>query len=134
MRRNQGRAMDELVGRITQNVGIDEGTARNAVRIIMSFLYQEGARDKVVALAERIPGAEAYIEADDEDSAATLGGLGGLMGGGAMAVLGKLQGLGLGMGQIQGVTQETVNFAREKAGADIVNDIVASIPGLSQFV
>jgi hypothetical protein len=51
-----------------------------------------------------------------------------------MAVLGKLQGLGLGMGEIQGVTQETVNFARERGGADLVNDIVASIPGLSQFV
>ena len=48
-----------------------------------------------------------------------------LMGGGAMAVLGKLQGIGLGMGQIQSVTKETVSFAREKAGEDVVNDIVA---------
>jgi hypothetical protein len=38
------------------------------------------------------------------------------------------------MGQIQGVTQETVDFAREKAGEEIINEIVASIPGLSQFV
>jgi hypothetical protein len=126
--------MDELIGRITGKVGLDDSTARNAVRVILSFLYQEGDREKMVALAERIPGAEAYIEASDEDSSATLGGLGGLMGGGAMAVLGKLQGLGLGMGQIQGVTQETVGFAREKAGRDLVDDVVASIPGLSQFV
>jgi hypothetical protein len=56
------------------------------------------------------------------------------MGSGAMAVLGELQGLGLGMGQIQGVTKETVDFARERAGDDVVNDIVASIPGLGQFV
>ena len=59
-------------------------------------------------------GAETYIDTSDADSSATLGGLGGLMGGGAMAVLGELQALGLGMGQIQGVTQETVNFARER--------------------
>ena len=39
------------------------------------------------------------------------------MGGGAMEVLGKLQAIGLGMGEIQGVTKETVDFAREKAGA-----------------
>ena len=38
------------------------------------------------------------------------------------------------MGQIQAVTKETVDFAREKAGDDVVNDIVASIPGLGQFV
>jgi hypothetical protein len=126
--------MEELIGRITGNVGLDDATARSAVGVILSFLYQAGDREKVVALAERIPGAETYIEASDDDSSATLGGLGGLMGGAAMEVLGKLQALGLGMGEIQGVTQETVNFAREKAGADLVNDIVASIPGLDQFV
>jgi hypothetical protein len=126
--------MEELIGRITRNVGIDEATARNAVGVIFSFLYQEGPSDKVATLAERIPGAAAYIQTSDNDNSATLGGLGGLMGGGAMAVLGKLQGLGLGMGQIQGVTHETVEFAREKGGRDLVDEIIGSIPGLSQFV
>ncbi len=126
--------MEELIGRITGNVGLDDGTARAAVGVILSFLYQAGDREKVVTLAERIPGAEAYIEATDDDSSATLGGLGGLMGGAAMEVLGRLQGLGLGMGEIQGVTQETVSFAREKAGGELVDDIVASVPGLGQFV
>lgn len=126
--------MDELINRITANVGVDADTARAAVRIILSFLAQQGDKDKVTALAKSIPGAEQYIETTEDDSASLLGGLGGLMGGGAMAVLGKLQGIGLGMGQIQAVTKETVGFAREKAGSDIVDDIIASIPGLSQFV
>ena len=126
--------MEELISRLTGSVGLDETTARAAVRAIFTFLYQEGPKDKVATLAERIPGAESYIDTSDDDSAASLGGLGALMGGGAMAVLGKLQGLGLGMGEIQGVTQETVGFAREKAGPELVNDIVASIPGLGQFV
>jgi hypothetical protein len=126
--------MEELITRITNSVGIDETTARNAVGIILSFLYREGNREKVVALIEHIPGAEDLVNHGDTDSSATLGGLSGLMGGGAMAVLGELQGLGLGMGQIQGVTQETVNFARECASDEIVNDVVASIPGLEQFI
>jgi hypothetical protein len=126
--------MDELIGRITNNHSIDDSTARQAVRTILSFLYEEGDREKVVQLAARIPGAEAYIEAGDPDAAETLGGFGGLMGSGAMAVLGKLQALGLGMGQIQAVTQETVDYARERAGDDLVNEVVGSIPGLSQFV
>jgi hypothetical protein len=126
--------MEELIERIVKNVGLGEENAHAAVRVILSFLYHEGDRHKVAALADRIPGCAEYLEADEEDSSATLGGLGGLMGGGVMEVLGKLQGLGLGMGQIQAVTQETVNFAREKAGDDVVNDIVASIPGLGQFV
>jgi hypothetical protein len=126
--------MEELIGRITANASVDDSTARSAVRIILSFLHNAGDREKVVALAERIPGLEQYIEPGEGEPAGTLAGFGGLMGGGAMAVLGELQGLGLGMGQIQSITKETVGFAREKAGADIVNDIVASIPGLSQFV
>lgn len=126
--------MEELITRITANAGLDESKAREAVRIILTFLYREGDRDKIVSLASAIPGSELYVDAVDDDSAGTLGGLGGLMGGGAMAVLGQLQNLGLGMGQIQSVAQETVAFAREKAGPDLVNDVVSSIPGLSQFV
>ena len=126
--------MEELIARIVANVGIDDSTAHKAVRIILSFLYQQGEREKVTALAAAIPGAAEYIDESEPDSAATLGGLGGLMGGGAMEVLSKLQAIGLGMGDIQGVTKETVDFARDKAGADVVNDVVASIPGLGQFV
>ena len=126
--------MEELIQRIVSNVGVDDATARDAVRVILSFLFQEGDREKVAVLAQRIPGSEAFIETSEDDSMGTLGGLGGMMGGGAMAVLGKLQGIGLGMSQIQGVAQETINFARERAGRDIVDDIVASIPGLGQFV
>jgi hypothetical protein len=126
--------MDELINRITTTSGVDADKAREAVGIILSFLFQQGDREKVAALAKSIPGAEQYLGATEDDSGGLLGGLGGLMGGGAMAVLGKLQGIGLGMGQIQSVTKETVSFAREKAGDDVVNDIIASIPGLSQFV
>ncbi len=126
--------MEELITRIVSNVGIEPGAAHDAVRIILSFLYQHGDREKVAALADKIPGASEYVGADEADSAATLGGFGGLMGGGAMEVLGKLQAIGLGMGQIQAVTKETVDFAREKAGEDVVNEIVGSIPGLGQFV
>jgi hypothetical protein len=126
--------MDELINRITANVGIDADTARSAVRIILSFLSQQGDKEKVAALAASIPGADQFIDDTEDDSASLLGGLGGLMGGGAMQVLSKLQATGLGMGQIQAVTKETVAYAREKAGDDIVNDIIGSIPGLSQFV
>jgi hypothetical protein len=51
-----------------------------------------------------------------------------------MAVMGQLHGAGLGMGDIQAVTKETVNFAKEKAGAETVDAVLAKIPGVSQFV
>ena len=49
--------MEELISRIVGNVGIDDATAHQAVRIILSFLYQQGDREKVTALASKIPGA-----------------------------------------------------------------------------
>lgn len=126
--------MEELVARIVSKVGIDESVARDAIGIIFTFLRKEAPADKVAVLLAKIPGAATFMADDDGDSAETLGGLGGLMGGGAMAVVGKLQSLGLGLGAIQGVTQETIGFAREKAGDEAVRDVVGAIPGLGQFL
>jgi hypothetical protein len=126
--------MEELVARIVSKVGIDESVARDAIGIIFTFLRNEAPADKIAVLVAKIPGAATFMADDDGDSAETLGGLGGLMGGGAMAVVGKLQTLGLGLGAIQGVTQETIGFAREKAGDEAVREVVGAIPGLSQFL
>ena len=122
--------MEELIQRIVAKVGVDEAVAKSAVSVVMSFLHKEGPSDKVEQLAGQIGGDDLLAQAGgDNDSP-----LGGMMGGGAMAVLGELQGLGLGMGEIQGVTQETISFAKEKGGEELVNEIVSAIPGLSQFV
>jgi hypothetical protein len=122
--------MEELLQRIVAKVGIDESVAKSAVSVIMSFLHKEGPSEKVEQLAGQIGGEDLLSQSgSDADSM-----LDGIMGGGAMAVLGELQGLGLDMGEIQGVTQETISFAKEKGGEDLVNEIVSAIPGLSQFV
>ena len=128
--------MDELINRITTNVGIDADTAREAVRIILSFLYQQGDREKVAALAESIPGRRAFIdEGDRDDSAATLGGLGGLMGGGAMAVLGKLQAHRARHGRRsrRSPRRRWTSRARRPATRSSTTSS-RSIPGLGQFV
>jgi hypothetical protein len=70
------------------------------------------------------------------------GGLKGLMGvsagsmggGGLMALGAELMGLGLGMEQIQAVGKEVFALAREVAGDQVVGEISAAIPGLSQFI
>jgi hypothetical protein len=38
------------------------------------------------------------------------------------------------MGQVQSVTKEIIAYTREKAGDEAIGEIVAAIPGLSQFV
>lgn len=131
--------MEELIGRIVSNVGIDEGLAQKAVGMILGFLQQEGPEDKVSSLMGALPGAEDLISAASGDGGGgggLMGAVGGLMGGGggAMALMGQLTGAGLGMGDVQGVASEVVGFAKEKAGEDTVTEIVGAIPGLDQFV
>ncbi|MBV6658430.1 MAG: DUF2267 domain-containing protein [Devosiaceae bacterium] len=147
--------MDELIGRIVSAVGIDEGTAQTAIGVILGFLNKEGPSDAVGQLMGALPGAEDLMaqvaggaEADGGGGGlmGALGGLagggglagavGGLMGGssgGLMGAASELMSAGLDMGQIQGVTQEVVGFAREKAGDDVVQQIVAQIPGMDEF-
>lgn len=118
--------MNELLDRLVAKVGVERGVAEKAVGIILAFLLKEGPSDKVQALVNLMPGAEAAVQAAASDGGF---GMGGIMGVGT-----KLMAAGLGMDQMQGVTREIIAFAREKAGEDTVGEIVGSIPGLSQFV
>jgi hypothetical protein len=120
--------MDELVGRLAAKAGIDGAVAEKTVGIILNFLRNEGPPDKVQALIDVIPGAEAAIAASNNNS-----GLARLMGGGLMAVGTRLMGLGLGMGEIQSIARELFRFGRDKIGADQMGEIIAGTPGLSQF-
>src|SRR5437763_15884033 len=83
--------MDELIGRLAVKAGIDDAVAEKTIGIILGFLRNEGPSDKVQALIDQIPGAEAAIAASGNG-----GSLGNLMGGGLMALGTKLMGLEIG--------------------------------------
>ena len=69
--------MDELIGRLASKAGIDSAVAEKTIGIVLGFLRKEGPSDKVQALIDQIPGAEAAIAANNSS-----GGLARLMGGG----------------------------------------------------
>jgi hypothetical protein len=121
--------MDELIGRLVANVGVDRAAAEKAVAIILQFLVQEGPADKVQDLVDKLPGAAAAIQAAPADN-----GAGGMFGSGVMAAGTRMMAAGLSMGQVQAVTRETIAFARERVGEDAVGEIVGAIPGLGQFI
>jgi hypothetical protein len=123
---NEG-TMNELIDRLVANVGIDKPTAEKAVGIILAFLKKEGPPERVQPLIDSLPGAEALMEAQQ-------GGGGMFDMGGVMGVGTKLMGAGLSMTQVQSVTKEIIAYTREKAGDEAIGEIVAAIPGLSQFV
>jgi hypothetical protein len=119
--------MDELIGRLVASVGVDRAAAEKAVGIILDFLRKEGPADKVQAIIDRLPGAQALMQAQ-QDAGGGFG-MGGIMGAGT-----KMMAAGLSMSQVQGVTRETIAYTREKAGEDAIGEIVGAIPGLSQFI
>jgi hypothetical protein len=124
--------MDELVARLVADIGIDRATAEKAVGIILDFLVKEGPADKVQPLLAKLPGAEAVMQqaaAASESGGLMAGAMGGVMGAGM-----RMMSAGLSMGQVQSVTRAVIAFTREKAGEDAVGEIVAAIPGLSQFI
>jgi hypothetical protein len=122
--------MDELVERLTAKCGVERSAGEKSVGIILDFLRKEGPPDKVQALLDKMPGAEALAASAGEQGAG--GGMFGM--GGIMGAANRLMAAGLSMGQVQSVTREVVAYAREKAGEDAVGEVVGAIPGLSQFV
>jgi len=122
--------MDELIARLVANVGVDREAAKKSVGIILDFLVKEGPAGKVQALIDKIPGAQALMQAEQAGGGAvSMFAMGGLMGAGT-----KMMAAGLSMGQVQGVTKEIIAYSREKVGEDAVGEIVGAIPGLSQFI
>ncbi|MDW9698658.1 hypothetical protein GOB04_14505 [Sinorhizobium meliloti] len=131
--------MSELVTRVAENVGIETATAEKAVGIILGFLQREAAEGPVAQMIEAIPGAPELVAQYNGEGSNGGGLLGGLMsaiggGGGVMALGQQLMSQGLGMGEITALAKETIAFAKEKAGDEVVDEVVASVPGLSQFV
>ena len=118
--------MNELITRIADTVGIDAATAEKAVGAILAFLQSEGPADKVKQMLASVPGAEELIAQAPADGMLSMGGV--------MGLGQKLMGMGLGMGEISSVAKETMGYARENGAGDSIDEIVAAIPGLSQFV
>jgi len=130
--------MEELIKRIMAAAGIDEEVAKNAIGIILGFLNKEGPEDKMQQIFDALPGAAELVAAREETrgGGGLLGGLGSMMGGGmgAMAALNELTNAGLDMDGVQSVVKELVSYAKEKAGDDVVDEVISQIPGLSQIV
>ncbi|OHV76036.1 hypothetical protein [Rhizobium sp. LCM 4573] len=130
--------MNELVTRVAENVGIAPDVAEKAVGMMLGFLQREADDGAVARMIEAIPGATelvAQFNGEGSNGGGLLGGLMSAIGGGGVMGLGQqLMSQGLGMGEITSLAKETIAVAREHAGDEVVDTVVSSVPGLSQFV
>lgn len=130
--------MNEIVTQIADRVGIEPDLAEKALGMMLGFLQREADDGAVAKMIEAIPGAPDLVAQYAGVGAPGSGLLGGLMnaigGGGIMGLGQQLMSQGLGMGEITSLAKETIAIARQYAGDGVVDEVVGSVPGLSQFV
>jgi hypothetical protein len=127
--------MEDLIARIAAAAGVEPEIAKKSVETIFAFLRKEGPQAEVDSLFAAVPGAaEAANAAARESSEGAPDGLIGAMDGGLMGLVGRLSGLGLGMGEMQTIGRQVFAYVREKAGDELVGQVAAAIPGLAQFL
>lgn len=119
--------MEEIIAKVAAQAGIEPATAAKAVGAILNFLKKEAPAEHTATMLEKLPGAAELIA--NAGGGGLFGGMGGIMGLGT-----QLMGAGLSMGQVQTVGKALFAAAREQVGEETMGQIVASIPGLSQFV
>jgi len=129
--------MQDLIDRIVEKTGLAPEMAEKATGIMLSLVKTQGDKAKVTQLFDAIPGAGELAQLHGGDGArggGLLGMLGGGMMGGPLAAVSKLQASGLSMDQIKILGKETLGYAKEKAGDDLVKDVASSIPGISGYL
>ncbi|CAN5284515.1 DUF2780 domain-containing protein [soil metagenome] len=129
--------MKDLIARVSKTTGLDAAKAEKALGIMLSLVKTQGNQQKVEELFAKLPGAAALAKkhgGDGSKGGGLLGLLGGGLMGGPLAAVSKLQAAGLSMSQIKALGTETLDYAKEKAGSDLVKQVAGSIPGLSGYV
>lgn len=128
--------MQELIARIVTKTGLDPQRAEKALGIMLALVKSQGNQQKVGELFAKLRGADELARTHGSDGARGGGLLGRLAGGlgGPLAAITKLQAAGLTMEQIKQLGSETLGYAKEVAGEDLVKQVASSIPGLGSYV
>ena len=131
--------MQELIARIVTTAGLPPEKAEKALGIVLTLIQTQGNQNKVQELFDKLPGAAELARKQGGDGAGRGGGgllgmLAGGMMGGPLAAVSKLTAAGLSMDQIKALGTTTLDYAKEKAGSQLVKEVAGSIPGLSGYV
>jgi len=150
------RLMQEFIKLAATILGITEEVARSATSSLLSLIAAAAPAADVQALLSRLPGAGDLLRAFTPQppapppppprgsTAAVMGAVGELMSNAAVAVQGAV-GTGAAFLNLLGqfgldprrATQFVglfVDFARQQAGAEVVDRVIAAIPGARQIL
>jgi hypothetical protein len=125
--------MDDLISRIANAAGIEPALAEQALGAVLHFLQQELPAETLSKLSAVLPGADTVVS-QATGSGGLLDMVTSMMGGGIGALGSQLMGMGLGLDQMQSLGHELFSFTAEKAGPEVVAEILEAVPGLKSFI
>lgn len=133
--------MDELIKQLTAQIGVDQSTANKAVGTVLSLLKKEGGDDLFGKIAAAIPGAQAAADSapspTDTAGGGLLGSVMGMLGGSAgkgLALAAALKALGIQEDKMGSFAAIVIDFIKQKAGPDVVNQLIAKLPMLKSIL
>jgi predicted lipid-binding transport protein (Tim44 family) len=129
--------MQDLITKIMATTGLDATKAEKAVGILLNLIATQGDKPKVDVLFEKMPGARELVNTHGGDGAGGGGFMGILAGGmmgGPLAMITKLQGIGLSVDQIKQVGTLALDHAKQKAGIKAVREAASNIAGLNSYI
>ncbi len=129
--------MKNLIEKMTTTMDLDAAKAEKAVGILLNLVSTQGDKTKVEALFAKMPGAKELVMTHGGDGAGGGGFMGILAGGmmgGPLAMITKLQAIGLTTDQIKQIGTLTIDYAKDQAGIKAVREAAAHIPGLNSYI
>ncbi len=127
--------MDELVDEISEKVGIDADAARAAVGTMLALVKSDGNPELVDQMLSVLPDADDLAGAHPlKKKGGIMGAIGNAVGGNSMAAYGMLTSAGLKDDQIKDIAEIVFDYAKDRAGEELVAEVVSSVPGLSTFM
>jgi hypothetical protein len=129
--------MQEFIQSAVSRLGIGEDQAKSATGGLLNFLKEQGDGNDVQALIAKLPGAEGLMKSA---GSSRTGGGGGMLGGLTSAMgqsggaLAALHGSGLSTDQAGPFVNMLIDYARQKAGPDLVERVLAKVPALKALM
>ncbi len=135
--------MDEFIQMAMKSLGSDEKTTRAATGGLLNLLHKKAGGADFKQLLGALPGAEGLMKQGPSAAGSGIGGMlgdlvGEVTGGdtGASEAVGELSFItrsGLDIGKVGTLVTLFLQFARSKAGADLVQRILGHVPELQKI-
>ena len=129
--------MQDFIQSVVSQLGITEDQAKSATGGLLNFLKEQKDTSEVQALIAKLPGAESLMQSSGSSGESGGGGLLGGVAAGLGAKLGSaggalaiLQGSGIDAGKMGPFVNMLVDYAKQKAGPELVEKVIAQVPAL----